>query len=110
MVVSDTADVPGPQKERGEFDEGEQLTALVKSGVRDLSHICCKTKSAGVNHYSALENQRKVLVRPTFLISSTCCTIIWRVQKSHFLYPHMFIFEALKKYLLLIIWIPNFGG
>ena len=61
MVVSDTADVPGPQKESGKSDEGEQLTALVKAEVHDLSHIGCK--SAGVNHYSALENQRQVLVR-----------------------------------------------
>ena len=54
-------------------DEGEQLTALVKAGVHDLSHIGCK--SAGVNHYSAFENQPKVLVRlMTSLISSTCHT------------------------------------
>ena len=66
MVVSDTDEVPGPQKDSGESDEGEQLTALVKAEVRDLSHIGCR--SAGVNHYSALENQRQVLVRlMTFL-------------------------------------------
>ena len=66
VVVSDTDDVPGPQKESGESDEGEQLTALVKAEVRDLSHIGCK--SAGVNHYPVLENQRQVLVRlMTFL-------------------------------------------
>ena len=66
MVVSDIDGVPGPQKDSGESDEGEQLTALVKAEVHDLSHIGCK--SAGVNHYSALENQWQVLVRlMTFL-------------------------------------------
>ena len=61
----------GPQKEGDESDEGEQLTALVKAEVRDLSHI--GFKSAGVNHYSTLENQRQVLVRlMTFLTSSPC--------------------------------------
>ena len=60
MVVSDTDDAPGTQKESGESDEGEQLTAL-EAEVRDLFHIGCK--SAGLNHYSALENKRQVLVR-----------------------------------------------
>ena len=60
MVVSDTDDVPGPQKESGESDEGWQLTALVEAEVHDLFHIGCK--SAGVNHYLALESQCQVLV------------------------------------------------
>ena len=68
MVPSDIDDVPGPQKESGESDEGEQLTTLVEAEVRDLFHIGCN--SAGVNHYSALESQRQVLVRlKTFLTS-----------------------------------------
>ena len=61
MVVSDTKDVPGPQKERGEPGKGEQPTSLVEAEVCDLLHIGCKT--AGVNRYSALENQRQVLAR-----------------------------------------------
>ena len=36
MVPSDIDDVPGPQKESGESDEGEQLTILVEAEVRDL--------------------------------------------------------------------------
>ena len=67
-VRSDIDGVPGPQKESGESDEGEQLTILVEAKVRDLFHIACN--SAGVNHYSALESQRQVLVRlKTFLTS-----------------------------------------
>ena len=38
-VVSDTDDVPGPQKEGGEYDKGEQLTTLKEGEVRDLFHI-----------------------------------------------------------------------
>ena len=42
---------PGHRKKAASLaEEGEQLTALVKAGVRDLSHIGCK--NAGVNHYS----------------------------------------------------------
>ena len=66
MIVSVTDDVQGPQKESGESDEGEQQTALVKAEVCDLSDACYK--SGGMTHYSALENQRYVLVRlMTFL-------------------------------------------
>ena len=46
MVVSDTDNVPEPQKESGESDEAEQLTALVEAKVHDLFHIGCK--SAGM--------------------------------------------------------------
>ena len=57
MVVSDTDDVPGPQKESGELGKGEQLTSQVEAEVCDLFRIGCK--NAGVNHFSAVENQRK---------------------------------------------------
>ena len=49
MVISDTDDVPGPQKESGELGEDEQPTALVEAEVGDLFHIGCK--NAGVNRY-----------------------------------------------------------
>ena len=39
MVVSDTDDVPGPQKDCGELGEGEQPTAMVEVEVCDLFHI-----------------------------------------------------------------------
>ena len=106
LVVSATDDVLGPQKESGKSEEGEQLITLVKAEVCDLFHV--GYKSEDVTHYSVLENQQQVLVRlMTFLTSSTCYIkfSIWRIKKSHFLYPHMLIFEALKKYLLLITWI-----
>ena len=78
MVVSDTDDVPGPQKESGESDGGEQLTALEEAEVRDLFHI--GRKSAGVNHYSALESQRQVLARlKTFL---TCYSYYFGEYKN----------------------------
>ena len=98
MVVSDTDDVPGPQKESGELGEGEQPTSLVEAVVCDLFHIGCK--NAGVNRYSALENQRQVLVRlMTFL---TRYSYFLANTKFSFLYPLMLIFPALKLYLLLI--------
>ena len=101
MVVIDTDDVPGPQKESGESGEGDQPTALVEAEVRDLFHIGCK--SAGVKRYSALENQRQGLVRlMTFLIRYS---YYLANTKFSFLYPHMLISPALKKYLLLVTWI-----
>ena len=49
MIVSDTDEISGLQKEGSESDEGGQLTALLEAEVRDLLHIGCK--SAGMNHY-----------------------------------------------------------
>ena len=92
MVVSDT-DVPGPQKGSSESDEGEQLTALEQAKILDLFHIGCTC--AGVN-------QRQVLVR---LITFLTCYSYLVTTNISFLYPHMLIFPALKKYLLLITWI-----
>ena len=89
MVVSDTDDVPGPQKEIGELGEGEQPTALVEVEVCDLFHIGCK--NAGVIRYSALENQRQVLAPlMTFL---TRYSYYLANTKFSFLYPQMLIFQ-----------------
>ena len=101
MVISDTDDVPGPQKERGELGKGEQPTALVNAVVCDLFRIGCK--NAGVNRYSAVEHQRQVLAcLMTFL---TSYRYYLANTKFSFLYPLMLTFPALKKNLLLITWI-----
>ena len=101
MVVRDTDDGPGAQKEIGELGEGEQPTSLVEGEFCDLFQIGCK--NAGVNRYSALENQRQVLERlMTFL---TRYSYYLANTKFSFLYPQMLIFPGLKKYLLLITWI-----
>ena len=98
MVVSDTDDVPGPQKESGELGKIEQPTALIEAKVGDLFHFGCK--KAGVSRYSALENQRQVLARRmTFL---TRYSYYLANSKFSSLYLQMLIFPALKKYLLLI--------
>ena len=101
MVLSGTDCVPGSWKESGECDEGEQLTALVEAEARDLFHTGCK--DAGLNHYSAVGNQRQDLVR---LMAFLRCHIYYLENtKFSFLYPNVLIFPALKKYLLLITWI-----
>ena len=101
MVVSDTDDVPGVQEESGELGEGEHSPALVEVEVCDLFHIGCK--NAGVNCYSALENQRQVIARLiTFL---TRYSYYLANTKFSFLYPQMLICPLLEKFLLLISWI-----
>ena len=87
---------PDRKKKAASAGKGEQPTSLVEAAVCELFHIGCK--NAGVNRYSALENQRQVLARlMTFL---TSYRYYLANTKFSFLYPQMLIFPALKTHLL----------